>query len=153
MNLNFLTYGIAFGGLIIASFIDIKKHRIPDWLTFGLLWTALILKLTDSFNLFFQGITGAFFIFLFSFIFYGAKSFGGGDKKLLISLGAIIPVYTYLPNTFILESLFLILFIITSAIYFVIAKGILKKENFAFGPCFLISFGIFTLLMILFHSL
>ena len=49
---------------------------------------------TDSFNFFYQGLIGLGIFFVLGNAFYYGRFFAGGDAKLMISLGAILPLST-----------------------------------------------------------
>ncbi len=84
--------------LIAATVSDIKTKEIPNWLNFSLVIIAFSIFSIKSIN---QGNTSPilksiiyFLIFLvIGNIMYYTKQWGGGDSKLLIALGAAIPVY------------------------------------------------------------
>lgn len=77
----------------LAAGLDLKTHKIPNWLTFSAAAAGLCLYL------FFQGTTGllssakgllfGLLVFLIPFILGGM---GGGDVKLMGALGAVMGV-------------------------------------------------------------
>lgn len=80
--------------LAVASYTDLKKREVPDWLNFGLIFSALGLRAIFSFNygweILLNGILGFLICFGIAYLFYFTNQWGGGDSKLLIGMGAII---------------------------------------------------------------
>src|SRR3989344_5425440 len=82
--------------LLIASYTDIKTREIPDWLNYALLFSALgirtIFSINHGYQILLSGILGLAVCFLIANLFYFTKQWGGGDSKLLMSIGAIIGI-------------------------------------------------------------
>lgn len=85
----------ALAGLIVATYTDLKKREVPDWLSYGMIATGLGLNLLFSFIykdywLFVNSLAG-FLLFLAIALgmFYSAQ-WGGGDSKVLMGMGALI---------------------------------------------------------------
>ena len=80
--------------LILASYTDLKKREVPDWLNFGLIFTAIglrtIFSLEYGWQILLNGILGLLVCFGIAYLFYYTNQWGGGDSKLLIGMGAII---------------------------------------------------------------
>lgn len=82
---------ITLTGLFIATVIDVRQRRIPNWLTVG----VSVVGLTH--NLIIKGWTGfgehtlamLFGLILF-FVFYLLGAFGAGDAKMMAALGAVM---------------------------------------------------------------
>lgn len=77
--------------LCVATVIDVRQRRIPNWLTVGVTFIGLIN------SLFLKGLAGlgehvlAMLVgLILFFIFYLLKVFGAGDAKLMAALGAIM---------------------------------------------------------------
>lgn len=77
--------------LFLATAIDIRQRRIPNWLTVS----VTLLGLGNSFL--FSGLSGLgehilamFVALIFFFIFYLIGAFGAGDAKLMAALGAVM---------------------------------------------------------------
>lgn len=127
-------------GLMVAAFIDIENHLLPDSIILPLLWLGLILNLFNLFvpinNALLGAVLGYTGLRLFTEIFYlirGRIGMGRGDMKCLALFGAWLGM-DVLP--FIL---------ITAAIAGIIGGIItltLKKQNWqtqlAFGPYLII---------------
>ena len=84
--------------LIAATISDIKTKEIPNWLNFSLVIIAFsifsIKSISqESINPLLKSITYFLIFLIIGNIMYYTKQWGGGDSKLLIALGAAIPVY------------------------------------------------------------
>lgn len=105
--------------LVVASISDLKKREVANWLNFSLVIFALAYRffysvLSDNWNFFVMGLFGFAVFFILSYVFYYGRIFAGGDAKLMMGLGAIIPFSSaFLDNIF----LFFIF------IFFVMASG------------------------------
>ena len=80
--------------LTVASYTDLKKREVPDWLNFGLIFSALGLRTLFSFEygwtLLINGILGLLVCLGIAYLFYYTNQWGGGDSKLLMGMGAVI---------------------------------------------------------------
>jgi len=82
---------IIFIGLFIATVIDVKTRRIPNWLTVSLTLIGLGNSFIAEGLIGLGGHTIAMLIGLITFfLFYLLKVFGAGDAKMMASLGAIM---------------------------------------------------------------
>ena len=88
--------------LSVASYTDLKKREVPDWLNFSLIFSALGLRSIFSFeygwSLLLDGILGLLVCLGIAYLFYYTNQWGGGDSKLLIGMGAIIGLGFNLQN-------------------------------------------------------
>lgn len=116
-----------FLGLIWVTFAtisDIRKREVPNWLNFSLIVFALAFRYFYSiffgFDYFLQGFLGFTFFFALAHLFYYGKVFAGGDAKLLMGLGAILPMFgNYLIN-FKMMIYFVLVFMVGGSIYGII---------------------------------
>ena len=127
--------------VIAATISDIKTKEIPNWLNFSLILIAFAIFSIKSFSqtsvdpIF--GSVKYFLIFLIiGNIMYYTRQWGGGDSKLLMGLGAALPVYpSFLLTIFdpkITNSLpitFLINLVIIGALYGLIYTLFLITKN------------------------
>lgn len=78
----------------VATFTDLKKREVPDWVSYSLIFSGLGLRLIFSFEygliLFFHGLIGLGICFVLACVFYYTNQWGGGDSKLLMGMGAVI---------------------------------------------------------------
>lgn len=109
--------------IILATIQDVKMREVANWLNFSLIIFALVFRFLfsifaqDNFNFFIQGLIGFGIFFALGNVFYYSHLFAGGDAKLLIALGPILPFYTGFISNLKLLTTFLILFLIAGAIY------------------------------------
>ncbi len=88
---------IGLGFLLVAAITDIKSREVPDWLSFGFLFTALFANLaysvfTSNFSFIIDSITGLALAFLLGLLLYYTGQWGGGDSKILMALFALIGI-------------------------------------------------------------
>lgn len=86
---------VALSVLIIGSIQDLKKREVMDWLTIGLIFYALLLRLIFSvyksdFNIILQGLIGLLICYIISLVLFYSGQWGGGDSKLLMGMGALL---------------------------------------------------------------
>ncbi len=114
---------------------DIKKKIVPNWLNFSLIIFALGFRFfyslfSNNFGFFYQGIIGFAIFFVLGNMFYYGRMFAGGDAKLMIALGAILPFsgnFSVNLNTF---TMFFILFLFSGAAYGMLSAFYLSFTNF-----------------------
>jgi len=126
---------LAFIWLIFAIVQDFKYREIANWLNFSLAIFAMAARLfysifLNNYDYFFFGIFGLAVFFIVGHLFYYVRIFAGGDAKLLIAFGAVVPF----ANTFYENSLIMMLFIFAllflGAFYSLIYSLILSYLNY-----------------------
>lgn len=152
--------------IIGAILQDLKRREVDNLWNFSLIAFALAYRLSISiFSLDYwfilNGLIGLAIFFILHNLFYYAKLFAGGDAKLLMALGTILPLsFDWLVNLK-LFGLFILLFLIGGSIYAIIwaiflvvinwklfCKEFLKQWKI-YNKLFLIAF-IFSLIWIIF---
>ncbi len=122
--------------IIFASVQDLKKREVPDWLNFSLIIFALGFRFfyclfdSETFNFFYQGLIGLGIFFILGNLLYYGRMFAGGDAKLMIALGAVLPfseIFSINLNIFIL---FFLIFLFVGAIYSFGISFVLGLKNF-----------------------
>jgi prepilin peptidase CpaA len=91
MNPNLL---LGFDALVVATVgavIDVRQHRIPNWLTYPAIGMGILLRW------FFFGwrglgssLAGCLFAGGIVFLFYLVRAMGAGDVKLLAAIGSLV---------------------------------------------------------------
>ena len=126
---------LAFIWIIGAVLQDLKRREVDNIWNFTLIVFALGYRLAISiyladYSFFINGMFGlAIFIVLGNVLYYG-RVFAGGDAKLLMALGAVLPLsYNWIINFKIFIG-FLFLFLIGGAIYVLIWAIILMMTHF-----------------------
>jgi len=127
--------------IIFAVVQDMKKREIANWLNFSLVIFALIFRFlyclyenNGEYNFFYQGLIGFGVFFVIGNLLYYGKVFAGGDAKLMIALGAVIPLSQNFMINLELALIFIMLFLIIGAFYgicFSLYLGIKNRKAFA----------------------
>src|SRR5687767_7661223 len=82
---------VVFVGLVGAAGIwDFRTRRIPNWLTAGSLFIALVLKGLAGPAAFWDGLMGAGLGLAVGLVLFAVRALGGGDGKLMIAVGAFL---------------------------------------------------------------
>ncbi len=168
-NENIFLIILAFIWIIGAIFQDLRRREVDNLWNFSLIafalgYRAFVSAYSGNYLFFANGVLG-FFIFLFlGNLFYFSRLFAGGDAKLLIALGTVMPLsYDWMIN-FKIFGAFILLFFITGAIYVLIWALFLlsgnlnkfsnefKKQAKRFKIIFIAS-GFFVVLGILFSAI
>ncbi|MBU2523248.1 MAG: A24 family peptidase [Nanoarchaeota archaeon] len=97
--------------LFAASFTDLKKREVSDWLSFSLIAIALSIRSAESIIQWdpvpiLTSLSGLVVFFIIAMAMYYGKLFAGGDVKLLTALGAVIPSFSFLSNILIAGSVY-----------------------------------------------
>ena len=96
MNPDYFIFGVALFWVIFASIQDLKTREVANWLSFSLIFLGLFYKLvysllTNQPDYFNYGAVSFLLFTAVAYAFYYGKVFAGGDAKLLMGLGAVIP--------------------------------------------------------------
>lgn len=117
---------IALIALLIASYCDIKTREVPDLVSYGLLATAIGVRLiffvgTFEWHYLADGAAGFVIFFGIACVMFYAGQWGGGDSKVLMGLGALFGIeITRFTNAAFLGTLapaFLINTLLAGAVY------------------------------------
>ncbi|MEN7982190.1 MAG: A24 family peptidase [Nanoarchaeota archaeon] len=121
--------------IIFATVQDLRKREVANWLNFSLIIFALGFRFfyslfNENFNFFYQGLIGLGIFFVLGNLFYYGRIFAGGDAKLMIALGTVLPFnYTFLENSKIFIS-FLFIFFFIGAFYGLFVSIFLTIKHF-----------------------
>ncbi len=85
---------------LFASINDFKTTEVPNWISYSLIAFALAYRIfyssyMSNYNFFMYGAIGFLFFVVISFMLYYSGAFGGGDAKLLMGIGAVLPFEGY----------------------------------------------------------
>ncbi len=137
--------------IVFASVQDLKTREVANWLTFSLIAFALAYRgffalLANDVWFFLSGVLGFGIFFVLAHLFYYGKVFAGGDAKLLMGIGAVLPFHTssdYLSLTLV----FLLLLFFVGAFYSLV-YSIITSARFSrrFVPAFAVSWKRYRLL-------
>src|SRR3990167_9433132 len=115
-------FSLAIIWMIFGAVADLKYRIVPNWLNFSLIIFALGARFfyslfSGDFNFFYQGLMGLGIFFVIGNALYYGRMFSGGDAKLMIALGTILPM----SESFFINignfAMFFILFLFTGAAY------------------------------------
>lgn len=130
-------FGLALIWIIIAVFQDYKTKEVANWLNFSLAIIALSFRFfyclfnEVNFWFFYNGLIGLGIFFIFGNIFYYSKIFAGGDAKLMISLGTILPLESSGLLSFFSLMEFIIVFLVIGSLYSLFISLFLFFKNFS----------------------
>jgi prepilin peptidase CpaA len=85
-----LTTGAFLSLLALAMFWDLRARRIPNALTVGSFFVALLMRSLLGPDLLIDGLQGAGLALLFALPLFLLSAVGGGDVKLLVAVGAFV---------------------------------------------------------------
>jgi Flp pilus assembly protein protease CpaA len=121
--------------VLFAVVQDLRKREIANWLNFSLIIFALAFRFCYGlffdidFTFFYQGLIGLGIFFVLGNLFYYGHIFAGGDAKLMIAFGAILPFSKSFLINVRLFVLFFMLFLIVGMIYGLIFSFVLMIKN------------------------
>jgi Flp pilus assembly protein protease CpaA len=131
----FLIMGVLFW-VFIAVVQDFRKREVANWWSFSLI--AFILAYRAFVAVYFGnwmylgwGLVGLVIGFILSNVFYYARMFAGGDSKLLMALGAFLPLSNTFGENISIFLLFTLLFIIAGSVYGLVYSLIIMLINFS----------------------
>mgnify|MGYP001575282011 CR=1 FL=1 len=121
--------------MIFAVANDVKERIVPNWLNFSLIIFALGFRFfyslfNGNFSFLYQGLIGFAIFFILGNAFYYGRVFAGGDAKLMIALGTVLPFSTNLIMNFRIFAIFFFLFLVSGAVYGTIWSIFLPMRNF-----------------------
>jgi Flp pilus assembly protein protease CpaA len=124
--------------IIFASIQDLKKREVANWIGFSLVvfalsfrfFYSLFLGANQGFAFFYQGLIGLGIFIILGNLFYYSRIFAGGDAKLMMAMGAILPFSESFYINLKIFILFLFVFFFIGACYGFIISIILSLKNF-----------------------
>lgn len=111
---------VAIAALAVASYVDLKVREVPDWISYGLIFTGLGLRLIDSISIWsfkpiLFGMIGLGVTFVLALLMFYTGIWGGGDSKILMGLGAVIGIERFDTLPFLV--IFLLAAFVISGVY------------------------------------
>ena len=108
--------------IFAASITDIKRREVANWLSFSLIAFALVYRafyavFNSDLMYFVYGLIGTLLFIGLGYAFYYGRVFAGGDSKLLMSLGAVLPVSSGVYSNLLIFGSFIILLMISGSLY------------------------------------
>ena len=135
-NENLFLIVLAIVWIIGAIFQDLKRREVDNVWNFSLMGIALAYRFAVSvyvgnYWFFINGLIGFGIFLLLANLFYYSRMFAGGDAKLLIALGTILPFsFDWFINLKIFGS-FIFLFLFGGSIYVLIWSLFLVVSNWS----------------------
>ncbi len=127
---------LAFLYILFAVVQDIKTKEIFNWISFSLIIFALTFRFFysvlegDNFTFFYMGLIGLGIFFLLGNLLYYSRVFAGGDAKLMIALGTILPIYPDIFQNLEIFFSFFVVFLLAGFFYTLITSAFLFIKNF-----------------------
>ena len=123
--------------IVFAVVQDLRNKEVANWLNFSLIIFAIGFRFfyclflqNNNFNFLYQGLIGFGIFFVLGNTFYYGRMFAGGDAKLMIALGAILPFSETFSVNLEIFIMFLVLFLFVGAIYSLGAILFFSLKNF-----------------------
>jgi Flp pilus assembly protein protease CpaA len=131
-NLFLIILGLIW--IIGAVMQDLKRREVDNLWNFSLIFFALSYRASISvFNwnywFFINGIIGLVIFIILGNLFYYSRLFAGGDAKLLMALGSILPFSYNLIINLKIFSLFILLFLVCGSFYAIFYSFFLVFKN------------------------
>lgn len=121
--------------IIFATIQDLRTKEVANWLNYSLIIFALGFRFFYSlfsdagFNFFYQGLIGLGIFFVLGNLLYYGRMFAGGDAKLMIALGTILPLSETFRTNLKIFIWFFVIFLFAGAIYGLIVSSVLALRN------------------------
>jgi len=114
---------------------DFRKREVANWWNFSLIVFVLAFRASVSISqldywYFLWGLIGLGAGFVLAELFYYSRLFAGGDAKLLMALGTILPLSFYWKDNVNILLIFLLMFLFAGAVYGFVYSLLLSAFNF-----------------------
>ena len=131
---NYFLIVLALVWIVIAIVQDFRKREVANWLNFSLIAIALSYRAFLSIffwnHLYFiNGLMGFAVFFGLANLFYYSRVFAGGDAKLLMGLGAVLPFSFFFYENLQIFLYFIILLMFAGSIYGLLYSIVLSYGN------------------------
>jgi len=131
---NYFLIVLAFVWIIVAVVQDFRKREVANWLNFSLIAIALSYRAFLSvwfwnYWYFVYGLIGFAIFFVLANLFYYGRVFAGGDAKLLMGLGAVLPFSLLLFENLKIFVYFLVLLMFAGSVYGLLYSIVLSYKN------------------------
>lgn len=122
--------------IIFSVVQDLKTREIYNWISFSLIIFALGFRFfyslfQENFSFFYAGLIGLGTFFIIGNLLYYSKVFAGGDAKLMIALGTVLPYYPDLISNFQIFLNFILIFLAVGFVYILIVSTFLCIKHLA----------------------
>ncbi|PIN89122.1 hypothetical protein COU60_04630 [Candidatus Pacearchaeota archaeon CG10_big_fil_rev_8_21_14_0_10_34_76] len=115
MNEYLFLFGLAFTWIIFAVVQDMRSREVANWLNFSLIAFVLAYRafysiFSREIMFFIYGLIGVLSFVILGYAFYYARAFAGGDAKLLMGLGGVLPFDSFITFGILTGGFFFLLF-------------------------------------------
>ncbi len=139
MEPEFFLFTLALIWIIAAVVQDVRQREVANWLNYGLVLFAFIFRvfyslLHSSFSFLLYGLVGFGIFFVLAYLFYYCHVFAGGDAKLFMALGMVLPTARSLTENIFLLAVFVFLLFVAGSIYGFVYSALLvmlKPKKFS----------------------
>lgn len=133
MKEYYFLFALALIATIFATIQDLKKREVANWLNFTFLAIAISYRIfysiiKDNYQFLLLGILGTAIMIASAYALYYGKAFAGGDAKLLMAYGPILP-YTSFQSAIYTPLIFLFALFLIGAIYTIIYSESIAINN------------------------
>ena len=130
----YFLFFVALIWIIFATVQDLRTREVSNWLNFSLIAFALAYRAfysstSGNWNFFIFGLLGFALFFGVAHAFYYARVFAGGDAKLLMALGAVLPFESY-SDLALVSTMFIFVLFLVGAVYSLAYSGFLVYRNY-----------------------
>src|SRR3989344_3955943 len=133
MQEYYFLFALALIWTLFATIQDIRKSEVANWLNFSLIAFALSYRAfystsTKNYQFLLIGIMGFITFTILAHLFYYGRIFAGGDAKLLIAFGTILPFTNY-SSLISISIIFLFLLFALGPIYSMLLTIFIAAKN------------------------
>ena len=133
MQEYYFLFALAIIYVIFATLQDIRSREVANWLNFSLIAFALAYRAFYSFYsndlwFFLYGLLAFGIMYILAHGFYYTKAFAGGDAKLLMGLGIILPYQSPI-HLLIFPLLFILTLLVSGAVWSLLFSVYLVAKN------------------------
>ncbi|MBI2575915.1 prepilin peptidase [Candidatus Woesearchaeota archaeon] len=95
MAVELILYALVFACLCVATYTDLKTREVPDWLSYGMVFSGVGLNLLAAivyrdYTIIARSLLGLGAFFAFAALMFYSGQWGGGDSKVLMGMGAML---------------------------------------------------------------
>lgn len=131
---NWFLITLALVWIIVAVIQDLRKREIANWWNFSLIAIALAYRaflsvLYWDYRYFVFGLAGFGIFFALANVFYYSRVFAGGDAKLLMALGAVLPFSSLIFENLLIFFYFIVFLLFSGSVYGLLFSFVLASRN------------------------
>ena len=133
MQEYYFLFALALIYTLFATLQDLKSREVANWLNFSFIAFALSYRTfysltTNNPQFLILGLLGFIIFFILANALYYGNAFAGGDAKLLMAFGIILPYTSYLSLLY-LSGIFIFALLLVGGIYTIIISFFVALKN------------------------